>query len=301
MAYTRGQRKVQRRIVRIGRRRGEVRREILANLQTGGAESSWRNLGYGDADSEGYRQERRRYYRNPRNLGAAINRWYDEANEFPNLRGAALAQAVQQSAFPDRYKAFRGEAKQILAREGGRGTTSTARRIPGVDNSDLRQQLKLDYLAHDYDPDALLTLARGLKGAGDVPGRLVRSEAPVRGADGNVSAALQKALKWERRKVPYQWGGGHASIAKPGQPVDCSGFVSAVLGLKHPLVSGELAHWGKPGPGRHITVYANDGHTFLRIGRRWFGTSRSNPGGGAGEIPRPSASYLAQFTARHPG
>ena len=43
---------------------------------------------------------------------------------------------------------------------------------------------------------------------------------------------------------------------------DCSGAVSYVLykaGLHSvwPDVSGTLEHWGQPGPGRWITVYAN--------------------------------------------
>jgi hypothetical protein len=118
---------------------------------------------------------------------------------------------------------------------------------------------------------------------------------------------LKKAVKWDKSKVPYLWGGGHGSIAKPGQPVDCSGFVSAVLGLDTPQVSGNLASWGKPGKGRWISVYANDGHVLMSIRDpktrkvRWFGTSSSNPGGGAGEISPPDAGYLSRFAVRHPG
>jgi hypothetical protein len=73
-----------------------------------------------------------------------------------------------------------------------------------------------------------------------------------------------------------------------------------ILGVS-PRVSGQYASsFGKPGRGKVVTVYANSGHVLINIKGRWFATSRSNPGGGAGEIPRPSAAYLSAFTVRHP-
>jgi hypothetical protein len=81
--------------------------------------------------------------------------------------------------------------------------------------------------------------------------------------------------------------------------VDCSGFVAQVLGVT-PRVSGQFAHFGEPGPGRQVTIYANSEHVLIDLGGRWYATSHSNPGGGAGRIPQPSHSYLAAFTPRHP-
>jgi hypothetical protein len=55
-----------------------------------------------------------------------------------------------------------------------------------------------------------------------------------------------------------------------------------------------------------VTVYANSGHVLMSIvdpqsgKKRWFATSHSNPGGGAGEIAQPTPGYLSRFTARHP-
>lgn len=205
---------------------------------------------------------------------------------------------------------------KVHSRQRGRNGTP-ARHVPGVDNSALRQQLLLGYLDERNSPDALLNLASGLEGAQDIPGMTVpgtRGRARARGngreivtAAGSVQKMLRKAEKWNKVAPPYLWGGGHGSIAKPGDPVDCSGFVSAVLGLKSPLVSGDLMSYGKPGKGKWITVYAHSGHTIMSIRDprtkkvRWFGTSQSNPGGGAGEIPHPSASYLSAFAVRHPG
>ncbi len=79
---------------------------------------------------------------------------------------------------------------------------------------------------------------------------------------------------------PYIWGGGHASFIANGY--DCSGSVSYALAagglLSAPLVSGELASWGEPGPGRWITIYANAGHTFMDVDGMWFDTAgRSGP------------------------
>jgi hypothetical protein len=217
----------------------------------------------------------------------------------------------------------RSKVKSVLGKRGPSGVqgkkSPSGRTIPGVDNGPLRQQLLQQYLAQDYDPNALLGLAQGLEGAQDIPGVTVpgvskrggtrngRGRDVVTATGQSVNKMLSKAVKWDKAKAPYLWGGGHGAIAKPGQPVDCSGYVSAVLGLDTPQVSGNLASWGKPGKGRWVSVYANDGHVLMSIRDpktrkvRWFGTSRSNPGGGAGEISPPDASYLSSFTARHPG
>lgn len=309
----REQQHVIRQIIRIGKKRGMPRQAILSALETGSVESHFRNLPGGDRDSQGWRQERAQFYRNPRNLQASINRYYDEWQaDAKGLPLSQQAQAVQQSGFPGRYQTRLPLAKRLLRRysgsdtPAGANTTSVTKKIPGVDNSSLRQQLKLSYLENRNDPDALLNLAYGLQGAEDIPGSSVTTRVPVSrngktaGNGEPIGRMLRKAEAWNKAKAPYLWGGGHGSIAKPGQPVDCSGFVSAVLGLKTPLVSGQLAQWGNPGRGRHVTVWANEGHVLIQIGRRWFGTSRSNPGGGAGEISKPPASYLARFTPRHP-
>lgn len=116
---------------------------------------------------------------------------------------------------------------------------------------------------------------------------------------------LRIAEAWGRCRAPYAWGGGHGPRpAAVGTPVDCSGYVSAILGLR-PQVSGWFARsYGTPGRGWVVTVWAMDGHVLLQIEDRWFGTSRAHPEGGAGEIVRPGDVYLSQFaprTSRHAG
>ncbi len=100
---------------------------------------------------------------------------------------------------------------------------------------------------------------------------------------------------------PYIWGGGHdASFIANGY--DCSGSVSYALAagglLNAPLVSGELAHWGEPGPGRWITIYANAGHTFMNVDGVWFDTAgRSGPYSSRWLLSTPP---LAGYAIRHP-
>jgi cell wall-associated NlpC family hydrolase len=99
---------------------------------------------------------------------------------------------------------------------------------------------------------------------------------------------------------PYIWGGGHGSFVANGY--DCSGSVSYTLAagglLSQPLVSGDLANWGEPGPGRWITIYANAGHTFMDVNGVWFDTAgRSGPYASRWLVSTPS---LTGYAVRHP-
>jgi len=99
---------------------------------------------------------------------------------------------------------------------------------------------------------------------------------------------------------PYIWGGGHASFIANGY--DCSGSVSYALAagglLSAPLVSGDLAAWGEPGPGRWITIYANAGHTFMDVDGMWFDTAgRSGPYASRWLVATPP---LEGYAVRHP-
>jgi cell wall-associated NlpC family hydrolase len=79
---------------------------------------------------------------------------------------------------------------------------------------------------------------------------------------------------------PYVYGGGHASFID--RAYDCSGSVSYALAaaglIGAPETSGQLEHWGVPGPGRYLTVFANAGHTFMNVDGVWFDTAgRAGP------------------------
>jgi hypothetical protein len=112
----------------------------------------------------------------------------------------------------------------------------------------------------------------------------------------------------------YLYGGGHGPSLDTRQPAyDCSSAVSYVLHGggelgSTALDSTELESYGDPGPGRYISIYANEGHTFLYIAGLRFdtveapaydsGPNSGNPG------PRwrvsPSVPGWASWVVRHP-
>ena len=108
-----------------------------------------------------------------------------------------------------------------------------------------------------------------------------------------IAAANRIAYK------PYKYGGGHGSFRDSGY--DCSGSVSYALHggglLRVPRDSGGFTSYGRPGRGRHITIYANSGHAYMVINGRRFDTSaRRISGSRWTSQARSSAGYVA----RHP-
>jgi cell wall-associated NlpC family hydrolase len=104
--------------------------------------------------------------------------------------------------------------------------------------------------------------------------------------------------------TPYIWGGGHASFEAKGY--DCSGAVSYALHgaglLDYTMVSGQLAHYGDPGPGEWITIYANAEHVFMVVAGLRFDT-RNDPehvSGPRWKMAAPESSILPKFAVRHP-
>ena len=106
------------------------------------------------------------------------------------------------------------------------------------------------------------------------------------GAPYAVVRAIQAANRIHTRT--YIWGGGHRGFKAKGY--DCSGAVSYVLHaagvLSSPLVSGQLAFWGVPGPGTWITVYANKTHTYMMIAGLRYDTSPRGETVNQGRGPR---------------
>jgi hypothetical protein len=207
---------------------------------------------------------------------------------------------------------------------GGGTTTTRTTTTPGVDNSQLRRSLIANFLGSGgvKSTQATQSLAAGWLSAQDVPGTSStattttpgRTAAPAaaspaaasgRGAGSTTAAkAAARADAIDAQRLPYLWGGGHQGKTSihAAVPLDCSGAVSKVLGI-NPRVSGQFTTWGKAGDGgnRGITIYANGHHVLMKIDGHFFGTSRTNPGGGAGWIPQGAISpgYLKGFTARH--
>lgn len=119
------------------------------------------------------------------------------------------------------------------------------------------------------------------------------------GAPVAVKQAIAAANQIRGR--PYVWGGGHTSFLSRGY--DCSGAVGYVLHaaglLDQTMVSGQLAYWGDAGPGRWITVYANDEHVFTVIAGLRFDT-RDDPAGINGPRWKRAWADARHFSARHP-
>jgi cell wall-associated NlpC family hydrolase len=108
-----------------------------------------------------------------------------------------------------------------------------------------------------------------------------------------VAAANQVA------RLPYVYGGGHGVFVDSAY--DCSGSVAFALAnaglIDATETSGQLMSWGRPGPGRWVTVYANDGHAFMVVGGARFDTVGLRETGSRWQQPHRT---IAGFTARHP-
>jgi peptidoglycan hydrolase-like protein with peptidoglycan-binding domain len=114
------------------------------------------------------------------------------------------------------------------------------------------------------------------------------------------SSVIQRAIAAGDRiaTMPYRYGGGHGSFQDSGY--DCSGSVSYVLHgaglLSSPLDSTSFMSYGEPGPGKHITIYANSGHVFMTIDGRRYDTGYGGHGNRWASGSRPTGG----FVVRHP-
>lgn len=261
----------------------------------------------------------------------------------PTYASYILGQKLGRSTRAQLKLGARGGTGPVNIQGPGRVNVSLpTKTIPGVDNSAARDALRQQLLLSPggLTMDKLLAFKQQEDDLQDVPSR--KEYGPIKvtrsggrniripgspGSGSGTAGGGNKVLPHthhtlnemfriaqdvdkinNRGKLPYEWGGGHgARPAKVGQRVDCSGFVSQILGVA-PRVSGQFqSSWGVPGRGKWVTVYATPEHVLIAMRDprsrrvRWFATSRSNPGGGAGEISKPSPAYLSQFTARHPG
>lgn len=115
-----------------------------------------------------------------------------------------------------------------------------------------------------------------------------------------VRAVKQMVTAGDRiAHVPYLYGGGHGSFTASGY--DCSGSVSYLLHaaglIGTPLDSSGLESYGLPGPGKHVTVYANGGHAWMTVDGRRFDTIAFQE---TGTRWSSSISSSAGYVVRHP-
>jgi hypothetical protein len=121
----------------------------------------------------------------------------------------------------------------------------------------------------------------------------------------DAPVAVKRAI-WAANKLrskPYRYGGGHKSF--DDHAYDCSGTISYVLGaagvLASPISSTEFRSYGERGPGRWITIYAREGHTFAVIAGLRLDTTPFDRYTGKW-APRWQTVYRPPrgFDARHP-
>jgi hypothetical protein len=137
------------------------------------------------------------------------------------------------------------------------------------------------------------------------PGNEARLRGALALAPVNAPLSVKRAI-WaanQLRAKPYRYGGGHRSFNDSAY--DCSATVSYALAgaglVSAPLSSKELRAYGSRGPGKWITVYARNGHTFAVIaGLRLDTTSPHNPSRRWAPRWQPTSRMPFGFEARHP-
>lgn len=228
------------RIIAIGRRRrragkGTTRKHIKAALETGAVESNFENLPGGDADSQGWRQERASLYPNPRNLKASINRFYDEAKSLDRgQRAGELAADVQRPAaqYRDRYAEHSDEASRLLRQSrkgrqqrpagGPQGASAKDQALAlAAQPTDTRRALLQQYvLSQDEDPNALVNLALGLRDQEGQEGQEGEHElagAPNLRPRREGPQGATKALGWAESKLGKKEATGANDGKLPGR------------------------------------------------------------------------------------
>lgn len=204
------------------------RRYLKAALETGIVESGLTNPAGGDADSAGWRQERASLYKNPTNITASVNRFFNELAAVDRGQPSyELAAEVQRPAaqYRDRYRQVQGQANALMSGGGAAPLSETNRRLasttsttttPGVDNRLARYQLVRSYLdsntvpqaqflqqfqqLHDVAPTTTTTTTPGA--AGTTPNAGLVHASGIHGSlafDGTqVAAWIQPILKYAR-------------------------------------------------------------------------------------------------------
>ncbi len=120
----------------------------------------------------------------------------------------------------------------------------------------------------------------------------------------NAPLAVQNVISAGNQiaHLPYRFGGGHGTFED--NAYDCSGslsFVFAAAGLLNTTVtSGQLMDWGKPGPGKWITVFAAPGHTFMYVAGLRFDTVALAETGSRWSSRSADEPDISSFVVRHP-
>jgi len=216
------------------------------------------------------------------------------------VAGAGARASVAQVRDPEESRSFPLPASTRHSAASTPSVAAEAAVAPGAaSDAQIRRELREEERAKAQERAALaqaVTAGSGPEGGSSVGGS---GAIPI---PTNVPEVVQRVIAGGNAiaDFPYIWGGGHGSFVDHGY--DCSGSVSYALAagglLSTPLVSGDLASWGQPGPGRWVTIYANAGHTFMYVDGVWFDTAgRSGPYASRWITATPP---LAGYAVRHP-
>jgi hypothetical protein len=108
---------------------------------------------------------------------------------------------------------------------------------------------------------------------------------------------------------PYTYGGGHGTpLDEVASTYDCSSSVehllygARLLPVDYDAASGTLESFGRPGPGRWVTIYASADHVFMYVaGLRWDTHNAAGPDDGSTGIGwHPLVRDATGFVVRHP-
>jgi hypothetical protein len=223
----------------------------------------------------------------------------------PAARGAVLAEMTRRQGTPRRVaREARKHARQlarlkaeIRARQRA-GAAETARRA-AAQRAASRTSYWFDSQATavaDTNPSSPAETAWLQGGHGGWVEGNGFARAPV-----NAPPAIKRVIQAGNQiaRSPYLWGGGHGAWQDKGY--DCSGSVSYALAaggmLGYTQTSGQLMNWGAPGPGRWLTIYANESHVFMYVAGMRFDTSgRAGDHASRWQLANRSADG---FVARH--
>ncbi len=218
--------------------------------------------------------------------GAQLTAWGVEPPYLPPRDPAALAAPAAQPT------------------EAGAGAGSAAAAARRAESRPSEERIA-DGAPTDAEVEAALREAYGGAGATDVDRATVdpSGRATIPATAPRKLVALMRGANEVARK-PYVYGGGHGRNPREiwtDSAYDCSGSISYALAaagfIEGPMASGPMMTWGKPGPGKWVSIYANEGHAFMVVAGLRFDTSGRQR---TGSRWQPAPRSTAGFTVRHP-